>query len=459
MKNSFKSLLLKKEILSNLESLEFNEMTPVQSAALPVILKGHDVIVQAKTGSGKTAAFALPIINQVMIENLKLDSLILCPTRELAEQVADEMRRLARFVRNFKVAVLCGGAPEYPQIKSLEHGVHIVVATPGRLLKFLQNNHLKINEIKFLVLDEADRMLDMGFRADIDLILKYTSKHKQTLLFSATFPEEIEDLSRHFQKNPERIEVDAKHEQNIIRQIFVEVDTHQQKNEALIKVLHEFRPASSIVFCKTKQLCTDVAAYLNKHKISALPFHGDLDQFERNVVLTKFSNKSALILVATDVAARGLDIKNLKAVINYDLAYDPEVYTHRIGRSGRAGNTGLSISLYVPYEKEKVDGIEEFLQTKNEYLDIKSLLPQSIYDLIAPMTTIYITAGKKDKLRPGDIVGAIVGEAKIDVGLVGDINILPVQSYVAVDSRHAQNVVEKLNAGKIKGRKVKVGYA
>jgi ATP-independent RNA helicase DbpA len=459
MKKSFEQLPLKKELLENLKSLDFIEMTPIQSESLPIILKGNDIIAQAKTGSGKTAAFGLPILNQINTEVLKLHSLILCPTRELAEQVAEETRRLGRMIKNLKVGVICGGAPEYPQLKSIEHGLHIIVATPGRLLKFLQNRQLKINEIKILVLDEADRMLDMGFRADIDSILAYTSRQKQTLLFSATFPDEIEDLSRSFQKNPEMVNIDSQHEQNIIRQIFIEVENHQSKLDALLKVMNEFRPESSLIFCKTKQLCEDVAQYLNRQKIHALPFHGDLDQFERNVVLTKFSNKSALVLVATDVAARGLDIKELKAVINFDLAYDPEVYTHRIGRSGRAGQLGLSISLFVPFEKEKVEGIENYLNIKKELLDLDSFKNTNTFNLKAPMTTIYITAGKKDKLRPGDVVGAIIGETKLEAKVVGDINILPTQTYVAIETKFVSFVLEKLALGKVKGKKVKVGLA
>lgn len=459
MQKLFNTLPLKKEILENLASLEFNFMTPIQAATLPFVLEGKDVIAEAKTGSGKTAAFALPIINQIDTEVFKLHSLILCPTRELSEQVADEIRRLGRFIKNLKVTVICGGAPEYPQLKSLEHGVHIIVATPGRLLKFLKTNQVRINEIKMLVLDEADRMLDMGFRDDINDILDFTPKHKQSLLFSATFPEEIVELSRHFQNKPERITVDSHHEQNIIRQIFIEVESHPKKMDTLINVLNNFKPESCIIFCKTKQICNDVVETLNKRNIQALAFHGDLEQFDRNVVLTKFSNRSCLILVATDVAARGLDIKNLGAVINFDLAYDPEVYTHRIGRSGRAGNTGLAISLFVDFEKDKVDGIENYLNTKNEFLDSASLNSNEKFDLLAPMATIYITAGKKDKIRPGDIVGAIVGEVGLAADKIGDINILPNQTYVAIDVLYVKDVINKLNAGKIKGRKFKVGLA
>lgn len=459
METAFNTLKLKKEILDNLESLEFKQMTPIQAASLPVILEGKDVIAKAKTGSGKTLAFGLSILNQINTEEIKLNSLILCPTRELAEQVADELRRLARTIKNMKILVVCGGAAEYHQLKSLEHGVHIIVGTPGRVLKFLKEDQLDISKIKYLVLDEADRMLDMGFHADMKEINAFAPFKKQTLLFSATFPDEIEELSSEFQQEPVRVEVDEQHAQNVIEQTFIEVPTHPAKMDALLKVLCIYKPESAIIFCKTKQTCAEVAESLSRKKISALPFHGDLEQNERNLILSKFSNKSALILVATDVAARGLDIKDLKAVINFDLAYDPEVYTHRIGRSGRAGNVGQAISLYVPYEKEKIQGIEEYLNTKNTHLNLSDLNPEGEFDIEAPMKTLFISGGKKDKVRPGDILGAIVKEAGIEAKHVGNINVLNVFTYVAIEKEYFETVVNKLNNGKIKGRKFRVGPA
>jgi ATP-independent RNA helicase DbpA len=459
MKKSFKSLLLTPEILENLDTLGFSSMTPIQEVSLPLILEGEDLIAQAKTGSGKTAAFGLGILNKLNLDNITLQSLILCPTRELAEQVAEEIRRLARFTKNIKVLVVCGGTSEYQQISSLEHGVHIVVGTPGRVLKFLKKGDLRLEGIKFLVLDEADRMLDMGFRDEMEAIASFTPKVKQSLLFSATFPQEIEALSAIFQSNPKRVFIDARHEKNIIKQIFIEVQSHGQKLEVLTKVLGHFQPESTVIFCKTKQLCADVAKYLAKHSIAALAFHGDLDQNERTVVLTKFSNSSCLVLVATDVAARGLDIKDLGAVINFDLAVDPEVYTHRIGRTARAGKEGMAFSFFVNSEKEKLRDIEEYLDVTNEYMNEQDLSTQSHFSLKAPMKTMYINGGKKDKIRPGDILGALVGVAGLDASLVGNINILNNQSYVAIKSEKIAMVIAKLLEGKIKGRKFKVGEA
>lgn len=456
---SFKTLPLSPEILENLDSLGFHTMTPIQEQALPLILAGADLIAQAKTGSGKTAAFGLGLLNKLSLENLKLQALVLCPTRELALQVAEEIRSLARMTANCKVLVICGGTSEYQQLSSLEHGVHIIVGTPGRVLKFLKKGAINLESIEFLVLDEADRMLDMGFRDEMEAIASFTPRKKQSLLFSATFPEEIESLSEVFQKNPTRISVDAKHEKNIIHQIFFEVADHRQKTEALVKLLGHYKPGSTVVFCKTKQICADVAKFLSRQGIEALPFHGDLEQNERTVVLTKFSNHSCLVLVATDVAARGLDIKDLEAVVNYDLPTDAEVYTHRIGRTARAGKVGQAFSFFVSAEKDKLQEIEEYSDHKNELMKIQDLKQNSRFDLVAPMKTMYINGGKKDKVRAGDILGALVNEAGLDASSVGNITILDKQSYVAILEAQFSLAVAKLSAGKIKGRKFKVGEA
>lgn len=459
MTNSFNTLPLDSKLLTNLETLGFHFMTPIQEQALPLILEGHDLIAQAKTGSGKTAAFGLGILNKLNLANKTLQSLVLCPTHELAEQVAEEIRRLARNTANCKVLVICGGTSEFQQLNSLEHGVHIIVGTPGRVLKFLKKGAINLQSIDFLVLDEADRMLDMGFREEMEAIATFAPRVKQALLFSATFPDEIEDLSRVFQKNPKRLSVDSKHEINVIKQIFIEVDEHRKKLEALNRLLGQYKPQSTIIFCKTKQLCADVAKALVKQGIAALAFHGDLDQNERTVVFTKFSNKSCLVLVATDVAARGLDVKDLEAVVNFDLPTDAEVYTHRIGRTARAGKIGLAFSFFVATEKHKLQDIEIYTGNKNEFLSVDSLNSTLKFDLKAPMKTMYINGGKKEKMRAGDILGALVNEAGIDPKDVGNINIFEKQSYVAISSSQIENAVARLLEGKIKGRRFKVGEA
>lgn len=459
MENSFKTLPLNPKLQHNLESLGFTAMTPIQSEALPFILEGHDLIAKAKTGSGKTATFGLGLLNKLVIENKKLQSLVICPTRELAVQVAEELRRLARNIPNCKILVITGGASEYQQLNSLDHGAHIIVGTPGRLLKFLKKGAIDLNDLSFLVLDEADRMLDMGFQEDMEAIISFTPKEKQTLLFSATFPLEIEELSANILINPKKVEVDSKHEKNIIKQTFVEVSDHKQKAEALLRVLGDYKPASTVVFCKTKQICADVAKFLSREGISALSIHGDLEQNERTVVLTKFSNHSCLVLVATDVAARGLDIKDLEAVVNFDLPQDADVYTHRIGRTARAGKVGLAFTLFVGYEKEKCLEIENYLETENEYKAMDDFSADSRFDLTPPMKTIYINGGKKDKIRPGDILGALVNVAGLTAAQVGNISILDRQTYVAIDASVARQTISKLAGEKIKGLKFKVGEA
>lgn len=459
MTNSFSKLPLKQDLLDNLDSLGFTSMTPIQESALPKILEGADLIAQAKTGSGKTAAFGLGVLNKLNLEKLSLQSLIICPTRELATQVAEEIRMLARSTKNCKVLVLCGGTSEYQQLSSLEHGVHIVVGTPGRILKFLKKGALNLDALDFLVLDEADRMLDMGFIDEMKAIAAFTPKNKQSLLFSATFPDDFEILSEVFQKNPVRVAVDSKHEKNIIRQVFIEVADHRQKSDALSRLLGHFKPQSTVIFCKTKQICADVAKVLVKQGIVALAFHGDLEQNERTVVLSKFSNRSCLVLVATDVAARGLDIKDLEAVVNFDLPTDAEVYTHRIGRTARAGKVGLAFSFFVESEKSKLSDIEDYQQNQIEYLSLGAMDSNTHYDLVAPMKTIYISGGKKDKIRPGDILGALVGVAGLAGSQVGAINILENQSYVAIEASLLRATITRLSEGKIKGRKFKVGEA
>lgn len=452
-------LALSPQLLENLSSLGFTSMTPIQEQALPLILRGDDLIAQAKTGSGKTAAFGLGIISKLNLEDKNLQSLILCPTHELASQVADEIRRLARFSKNCKVLVICGGHSEHQQLSSLEHGAHIIVGTPGRVLKFLKKGAVRLATIESLVLDEADRMLDMGFKEEMEAIAAYTPKIKQTLLFSATFPDEIEELSKVFQNNPKRLSVDSKHEQDVIRQVFIEVSDHHQKIDALKRVLAHYKPESTVIFCKTKQICADVTKSLVSQGVSALAFHGDLDQNERTVVFTKFSNKSTLILVATDVAARGLDVKDLEAVINLDLPTDAEVYTHRIGRTARAGKEGLAFSFFVARQTDKVHEIEEYLGHKVEHVKVEELSRTAKFDLVAPMKTIYINGGKKDKIRAGDILGALINEVGLSGDQVGAIKILENQSYVAIEANQVESTILKLSAGKIKGRKFKVGPA
>jgi ATP-independent RNA helicase DbpA len=455
--SSFKTLKLSQNLLVNLDTLGFHKMTPIQEKALPIVLQKQDLIGQAKTGSGKTAVFGLGILSKLKEKLFRPQALILCPTRELALQVAVDIRQLARGMKNIKVQTLTGGTSEYFQEKSLHHGTHIIVGTPGRVQKFLKKRILDSRAITTFVLDEADRMLEMGFFEDIKMIESFMPRQKQTLLFSATYPETIKELSHGLLQSPEFVKVDVKHEEGKIKQHFFEVQDHKAKKHILPRLLAKFQPCSCLIFCKTKQICQDVTKTLQKKGHSALAIHGDLDQKERTLVLTKFSNQSGLILVATDVAARGLDIKDLGAVINYDLPRDPEVYTHRIGRTGRAGKEGMALNLFIERERHLLEELDESDNDLSWNLEKAEDLPlDENFDSTPPMTTLLIYGGKKNKIRPGDILGALTGDAGLSGNSVGNINLLDRFCYVAVESKEADQALSRLQAGTIKGRKFRV---
>ncbi len=455
MSKRFSTLPLREDMLKNLDSLGYAEMTPIQSESLPHILEGKDVIAKAKTGSGKTAAFGIGLLDRLDVKRFRIQTLILCPTRELADQVAKEIRRLARFTHNVKVLLLSGGMPFGPEKGSLEHGAHIIVGTPGRVQDHIGKGTLILDDVHTLVLDEADRMLDMGFSEAILKIISNVPNERQTMLFSATFPESIKQLSSSIQRNALQVTVEAVHDNNSIETHLYKVPAHT-KTDALSTLLMHYSPESTIVFCNTKLECQEVADDLNHEGIHALTLHGDLDQKERTEVLVLFANRSCPVLIATDVAARGLDIKEVGAVVNYDLPHDPEVYVHRIGRTGRAGNEGLALSLYTPSERKKVNAIDEYLGLSLQDEDISLFEKSKRTQLIPAMVTLLIFGGKKDKVRPGDILGALTGDAGIDGKAVGQIDLFKVVTYVAIERSVARKAFERLRDGKIKGRKFKV---
>ncbi|WP_324026435.1 ATP-dependent RNA helicase DbpA [Aeromonas caviae] len=451
MNNSeFSSLNLSSALQDNLASLGYLQMTPIQAQSLPLVLDGKDLIAKAKTGSGKTAAFGLGLLAKLDVNRLAVQALVLCPTRELADQVATEIRRLARTLPNVKLVTLCGGTPTAPQSATLGFGAHIAVGTPGRILKHLEQGTLALDDLKTLVLDEADRMLDMGFGEDINRVISHAPRDRQTLLFSATYPEGIAQMSRGVQRNPVEVSVESLHEESAIEQKLYEVPAGQRL-DALTWLLSHYQPSSCVVFCNTKRACNDVADHLAAKGFSALALNGDLEQRERDQVLVRFANGSATILVATDVAARGLDIKELGAVINYELTYDPEVHVHRIGRTGRAGQQGLALSLYQPNEAQRVNFIEEYQQAPIPQGDLAGI-GRDIKPIAPQMVTLSIDAGRKSKVRAGDILGALTGEGGIAGADVGKIQIAEQYSYVAVKRQVASAALKRLQEGKIKGR-------
>jgi ATP-independent RNA helicase DbpA len=383
-----------------------------------------------------------------------VQALILCPTRELADQVTQEVRRLARALPNTKLVTLCGGKPIGPQRVSLKHGVHIVIGTPGRILDHLEKRSLNLDRMKVLVLDEADRMLDMGFEEAVSAIVKKASTRKQTLLFSATFPPEIQTMSSSIQRNPRHIVAEAEASSGTIEQLFYEVKKNN-RDDTLLALFEHYRLTSALVFCHTKVDCDRVATFLNDHAIQARAIHGDLAQKDRDRVLAMFANSSTPVLVATDVAARGLDIKALPVVINYELPRSPEIYVHRIGRTGRAGESGMALSLAVEAEHKRIDAIEAF--TGEPCLrDVPASLDRvSNYRLIAPVQTLQIDAGRKHKLRPTDILGALTGDGGLPGTAIGKIDIFDMHTLVAINRDTASKALAYMKTGRIKGRNVK----
>ncbi|AXM96894.1 ATP-dependent RNA helicase [Pseudomonas plecoglossicida] len=452
---AFATLPLSAAMLANLDALGYASMTPIQAQSLPVILKGQDLIAQAKTGSGKTAAFGIGLLNPINPRYFGCQALVLCPTRELADQVAKELRRLARAEDNIKILTLCGGVSLGPQIASLEHGAHIIVGTPGRIQQHLDKGTLVLDGLNTLVLDEADRMLDMGFFDAIASIIGKTPSRRQTLLFSATYPAGIEQLAADFMRKPQQVKVESLHADNQIEQRFIEIDP-QQRLDAVTRVLGHYRPQSCVAFCFTKQQCEDVVAHLTAKGIVAQALHGDLEQRDRDQVLTMFANRSSSVLVATDVAARGLDIDGLDMVINVELARDAEIHVHRVGRTGRAGEKGIAVSLVAPAEGHRAQAIEALQKSPLRWDQLDSLKNKGGEPLLPVMTTLCIAAGRKDKLRPGDILGALTGDAGIPGKQVGKIAIFDFQAFVAVERALAKQAMQRLNSGKIKGRALKV---
>ena len=439
-------------MLHNLDEIGYKEMTPIQAQSLPYILDGKDVIAQAKTGSGKTAAFGIGVLHRLHVKKFRVQTLILCPTRELSDQVAKELRMLARFTHNIKVLTLCGGSAFGPQLGSLRHGAHIVVGTPGRILKHLKKETLSLKDVDTLVFDEADRMLDMGFREEINEVLDFAPKERQTLLFSATYTDEVLDISAKIQKDALSIKGVSSEIPNRITQHFYKVDS-SEKIKTVIDILSNFKPQNVIIFANTKVEVQEIADTLQKKRIDALAIHGDLEQYERNDVLVQFANRSTPVLVATDVAARGLDIKELSMVINYDTPHDKETYTHRIGRTARAGEEGLAFTLFSEYEAAKID---EYAPEGSLFESVDALKEVVGFEMRPTNITLVIEGGKKDKVRAGDILGALTGEAGLEGGSIGKIDIYDRQSYVAIESSKIDEAHQKLKDGKIKGKKFSV---
>lgn len=448
---AFNSLPLRPELLVSLSDLDYHTMTAVQAHSLPALIEGRDVIARASTGSGKTVAFGLGLLQHLEAESFRIQALVLCPTRELAEQVAGHLRTLARGIGNVKVLTLCGGVSIGPQIGSLKHSAHIVVGTPGRVLKHLAKKTVRFNGLRTLVLDEADRMLDMGFAEEIEAIIGQLPRQRQSLLFSATYAESIAAMGERVLTRPAVVDVTEAEAKPQVEQHWLPTE-RSQRSADLLRSLNRWGGTLNLVFCNTKIDCAELATYLLDKGVSCVALHGDLEQAERSKALIRFANHSATVMIATDVAARGLDIKTLDAVFNYELPNQPEVYTHRIGRTGRAGNEGVAVSLVAPRERSRLAAIESDHPSLAEVADAEPLEKLAVNPALnARMVTLEVNGGRKHKLRAGDLLGALTADGSISGAAVGKIDLQETSSYVAVETASAKVGVKLLNQ-KIKGR-------
>lgn len=520
----FEELCLTNEIYRAVKDMGFEVASPIQAKSIPVMRKGCDLIGQAQTGTGKTAAFGIPLLEKIDPKNKKLQAVVLCPTRELAIQVADEVRNLAKYLHGIKILPIYGGQGIEKQIRSLKSGTQIVIGTPGRVMDHMRRKTIKMDHVHTVVLDEADEMLNMGFREDIEFVLSNVPEDRQTVLFSATMPKPIMEITKEFQKDAEYIKVTQK-ELTVpkIEQYYFEVK-QKNKEEVLTRLLDIYSPKLSVVFCNTKKQVDLLVTALLGRGYFAAALHGDLKQEQRDRVMQGFRAGKTDILVATDVAARGIDVDEVEAVFNYDLPQDEEYYVHRIGRTGRAGREGRAFSFVTGREiyklkdimrycktkiyAQKVPSLNDVANTKMEYLldDIEKIIENEDlnkmlsaienrintseytamemaaaflkhccgltdadkedekYDLEfgdtgaeeTGMVRLFINIGKKQKARPGDILGAIAGESGMDGDLVGTIDMFDKYTFVEVPREHAKKVLKAMKNVKIKGKTVAV---
>lgn len=364
---------LSKEVIKAVSDMGFEEFSPIQKSSIPLLLEGRDVIGQAQTGTGKTAAFGIPIIEKVNSRSNKVQALVLCPTRELSIQVSEEISNLSKYKKNIRVMPIYGGQPIERQLRGLKQGVQIVIGTPGRVMDHMRRGSLKLDDINFFVLDEADEMFDMGFRQDIELILQDVPEERQSLFFSATMAKEIMNFAKKYQNNPEIVKVVNK-ELTVpkVKQVYLEL-RNDIKTEILSRLLDIKNPRLTVVFCNTKKKVDELTSELQSRGYFADGLHGDLKQNQRDVVMDKFRNNTIDILVATDVAARGIDVDDVDMVVNYDMPQDNEYYVHRIGRTARAGRTGTAVSFVTSREYGNLKQIEKYTKTKIEKISIPTI--------------------------------------------------------------------------------------
>lgn len=459
--NSFKLLKLSPEILAAIQNLGYLQMTPIQAASIPLLLESHDLVGRSQTGSGKTAAFALPILQKIRKEDKTPQALILAPTRELCEQILQEIRKFSKGLKNIQVMALVGGQSSAAQVKSLEMGAQIIVGTPGRTLEFLKNKTFDTLDLKILVLDEADRMLDEGFTEEVTEIIELLPVKRQTVFFSATFPEGIEQLSLKYQKNPKTVHVVQEGKSTPLIEQFLYTAEKPEKIDTLVRILQQHPANSVLIFCRTKASVAEINELLLKSQVATSALHGDLEQVQRDQTMARFRSGSLRVLVATDVAARGIDIDHLELVINFDLPSTTDIYLHRIGRTGRAGKKGVAVSIADAYEAPKVEELERVIGKPFHRLELnlkgKAVLGKTLQE--PKMKMIYISGGRKDKLRPGDIIGTLTSQPEAIAAVdIGKIELHDTFTYVAVSFSVASKALQKLTTSKIKGHRFKASY-
>ena len=520
----FEEMGLSEEIQKAVRYMGFEEASPIQAKAIPAMISGIDLIGQAQTGTGKTAAFGIPILEKVDPKLKKLQAIVLCPTRELAIQVADEIRNLSRYMHGIKVLPIYGGQDIVKQIRSLKSGTQIIIGTPGRVMDHMRRKTMKLDFVHTVVLDEADEMLNMGFREDIEFVLSGVPEERQTVLFSATMPKPIMEITKKFQNNAKVIKV-TKKELTVpnIEQYYYDVKP-KKKEEVLSRLLDIYSPRLSVVFCNTKKQVELLVNALLGRGYFAAGLHGDMKQEQRDRVMQGFRTGKTEILVATDVAARGIDVDEVEAVFNYDLPQDDEYYVHRIGRTGRAGREGRAFSFVSGKEVYKLKEIQRYCKTKiyaqkvpslndvantkmeNILDDVERVIEQEDLDMMINaieervnnseftamdmaaaflkiccgmtednknteendwefgdtgagedgMVRLFINIGKKQRVRPGDILGAIAGESGMDGKLIGTIDMYDKYTFVEVPREYAREVLNAMKNVKIKGKTVAV---
>jgi len=455
----FSDLIHHSELLQNLQRLGIKEPTPVQVQCLPILKNKQDLVAQAATGSGKTLAFALPILSQIKLDQKSAQALVLCPTRELALQVTKEFRRLGSVLPGLHVLTLFGGERSYEQVKALQAGVHVIVATPGRALDLLERDKLDFSGLQWVVLDEADKMIEMGFADSVQILLDQTPKKKNMAFFSATFDETIEKWSQKYQISPHRVQIEVQVlEKPQIECLRFEMGT-DEKPGFLMRILNQYPSSTVIVFVNQKSTCAVLAEEFAQRDLQVGILNGDLEPIKRYQELAQFKNGSHRLLIATDVAARGLDIEELDLVINYDFPLDAESFIHRIGRTARAGKQGRAILMHQPKEILKVYELEREANQKFQAptLGFKNQLGLLPSYKTTFMQTVSISGGRKERLRPGDIVGALTSEpGKIEASDLGKIEIFEHVTFVGVKAELAKRAYEKLKNQKIKGKKFPV---